>query len=69
MVPPEGDFGGIRFAYANTRPPYGGRVFIKSVDTLSEIWNQLEAYVFDAYALIKNANPLGNNGEVRVVSL
>lgn len=33
------------------------------VDTLPEIWNQLEAYVFDACGLIRNANLLGNGRE------
>ena len=32
------------------------------VDTLSENWNQLESYVFEAYELIKGAN-LGNSSK------
>jgi len=34
------------------------------VDTLSENWNQLETYIFDAYELIKNANLINAAKEV-----
>ncbi len=38
-----------------TKAPKGAPMFLP-VDTVSENWNQLERYVFDAYELIKNAN-------------
>jgi len=37
------------------RPPLRTVTFLYSVDTLSEIWNQLESYVLRSYELIRNA--------------
>lgn len=34
------------------------------VDTLSENWNQLESYIFEAYELIKGANLLSSSKEM-----
>lgn len=34
------------------------------VDTLSENWNQLETYIFDAYEMIKGLNIANVNNEL-----
>lgn len=60
-IPPRDVRRHIAHLHKQKTPADAGRFFV-FVDTLSENWNQLESYVFEAYELIKSAN-LGSSSK------